>query len=190
MGGSFRPEQVAGLFRNQWQVWAGICIIQAFSEDELNQWIEQLNQVAASEKRLHGQEFTLRDHIRGMVLAMLSNQRPWQPIGMNLDYIDGLFHQYDPEYIITTDPEIFRAGIQEYALGNRNIAAQMRSLSENVQTMHRIIGNYGSMDAFVTHVAPFEVARIISDPASGYKLNRIGIALALEYLRNVGIRVA
>ena len=26
MGGSFTPEQVAGMFRNEWQVWTGICI--------------------------------------------------------------------------------------------------------------------------------------------------------------------
>jgi hypothetical protein len=36
MGGRFRPELVAGLNRNGWQVYAGICNILAISMNRLN----------------------------------------------------------------------------------------------------------------------------------------------------------
>lgn len=42
--------------------------------------IKEFGQVRASEERAAGKEFGLRDHVRGLVLALLSCQRPWGPI--------------------------------------------------------------------------------------------------------------
>ncbi|HRZ27860.1 MAG TPA: hypothetical protein P5295_13730 [Spirochaetota bacterium] len=45
-------------------------IVVAFGKDVLYQWIEELNQVAAVERRARGEEFSVRDHIRAMILAL------------------------------------------------------------------------------------------------------------------------
>ena len=44
------------------------------------------------------------------------------------------------------------------------------------------------MDQFVTSDEPNMIATKLSDSASVYKLKQVGYTLALEYLRNVGIR--
>ena len=53
--------------------------------------IADFGQVEASEKRRRGQRFALRDHVRGLILAQLSNNRPWGPIARNRDKIDRIF---------------------------------------------------------------------------------------------------
>jgi hypothetical protein len=42
--------------------------------------INKMGQVSAAEKRSNGYEFTLNDHLRGLILSLLSNQRPWKQI--------------------------------------------------------------------------------------------------------------
>ena len=46
---------------------------------------------------------------------------------------------------------------------------------------------YKRQDNFVTSAPAYEIVKKISDNKSKYKINRVGEALAWEYLRNVGI---
>ena len=46
--------------------------------------VAEFGQVRASEERARGKQFTLREHVRGLVLSLLSNQRPWGPIARSL----------------------------------------------------------------------------------------------------------
>lgn len=71
--------------------------------------------------------------------------------------------------------------------GNRKIKNQMNSLSHNIQQLKKISQDFGSLDKFVTNKAPEEIANILSNPNSEYKIKEIGMPLAMEYLKNVGI---
>jgi hypothetical protein len=53
--------------------------------------IIEFGQVRASEERLQDKQFNLVDHTRGLILSLLSNQRPWGPIAANLDRIGDIF---------------------------------------------------------------------------------------------------
>jgi hypothetical protein len=53
--------------------------------------VDEFGQVRASEQRAQGKTFKLVDHIRGLILSLLSNQRPWGPIARNIDHIAGTF---------------------------------------------------------------------------------------------------
>jgi hypothetical protein len=71
--------------------------------------------------------------------------------------------------------------------GNRAMKKQLLVLPENIATLRRIAAVYGSVDAFVMRDDPDAIARCLSEPGE-HKLKQMGYALAMEYLRNVGIR--
>jgi hypothetical protein len=136
-----------------------------------------------------GQRFGLRDHLRGLLLSQLSNQRPWRPIAQNLDRIQRIFLDYDPDALQQADPSGLANAIRAIRCGNRAILQQMIALGSNVAIFRRIESDYGSLDKFVTSSDPIGIAKLIST-SGPYKLRYVGPALALEYLRNVGVRAA
>jgi len=146
-------------------------------------------QVAASERRSRGDSFTLRDHIRGLILSQLSNQRPWKPIADNLERLTALFHDFQPKLLLAEDPAVLVRRVKDIRCGNRSIQRQMEGLASNIRTLERIAADFGSLDSFVVHALPEKVTRILSS-AGPYKLRSIGPALAFEYLRNVGVRAS
>jgi endonuclease III len=156
---------------------------------DYEQIIKDLGQVEASEARESGRQFTLRDHLRGLLLSLLSNQRPWKPIADNLEPIRKVFLGYDPDALAQADPMDLEMGIRKIHCGNRAIAKQMNALHVNIETLRRIEKDHGSLDEFVTSSNPDEVAEQISKPGR-YKLRQVGYTLAQEYLKNVGIRAA
>ena len=149
--------------------------------------IHEFGQVKASEDRAAGKEFTLQEHLRGLLLSQLSNRRPWGPIAQNLPRIDEIFFCYDPEMVRITDPGYFTEAIQMIRCGNIQIKVQMKCLADNINTLIRIQHNHGSIDTFITSDTPDAIADKLSK-AGRYKLKQMGYTLALEYLRNVGIR--
>lgn len=153
-----------------------------------NKMIDEMGQVEATEKRRNGQEFTLKEHIKGLVFAMLSNQRPWGPIDDNYDKIGDIFLQYSPDKLQKVDPREIVQKILDIKCGNRSISKQVESLDYNINQFKKIINDFGSMDKFVSSKTGKEIAIMLSDPESPYKIKYLGFALAMEYLRNVGIR--
>lgn len=153
---------------------------------DYEQKIDELGQVQASEQRASGRIFSLRDHLRGLVLSQLSNQREWKQIAENLERVSQVFLDYDPDALSQADPMVLKAELCAIRCGNLAIRNQLNALGSNIETLRRIERDYGSLDKFVTSSDPSTIAKHISD-AGSYKLKYIGFALALEYLRNVGI---
>lgn len=138
-------------------------------------------------KRQAGKQYTIQDHIRGMVYSLLSNQTKWHRIEPHLSVIDKLFFDYDPDKIISTDPDYFSNGLFSLKCGNICTKNQMKALSYNIQNFRRIEKEYGSIDAFIT-VKPTEtIVHKLTKSTSPFKMKMLGEALAWEYLRNVGI---
>jgi hypothetical protein len=157
---------------------------------DYEQTIKDFGQVAASEARAGGRVFTLRDHTRGLLLSQLSNQRPWARIAALLDRIGQVFLEYDPDALQRADPLQLEAEIRALSCGNRAIREQMKALSTNIATLRRIEKENGSLDKFVTSRNPDAIAKQLSELGSPYKLRYVGYTLAMEYLRNVGVRAA
>ena len=149
--------------------------------------IEGLGQVDATEKRSNGYQFTLQDHLRGLILALLSNQRPWKPIANNLDNLETIFLNYQPEKLKKTDPEDLVKNVKAIKCGNRSIKRQMETLHYNISIFEKIEAENGSIDTFITSQPAEEIADKLSNPSSPYKLKQMGMALTMEYLKNVGI---
>lgn len=139
------------------------------------------------EKRKSGKHYSIRDHIRGMIYSLLTNQTKWYRVEPHLSEIDELFCNYDPERIMATDARCFYEGIFDLKCGNRRTKAQMEALSENIQILQRIEKKFGSIDSFISSESAESIVGKLSKKSSPYKLKMMGEALAWEYLRNVGV---
>nr|WP_319372820.1 hypothetical protein [uncultured Methanobacterium sp.] len=146
--------------------------------------IEELGQV--EDKSKSREELTLNDHVKGMIHAMLSNNRPWAPIEKNMYNIDKIFLNYDPDKLEKADPQELVEQIEDIGCGNRSINSQMKHLKYNINQLRIIEEDYGAINNFLTIYEPLKMAKLLSNP-SKYKIKQFGLTLAMEYLKNVGI---
>lgn len=143
----------------------------------------------AYDKRVAGHVFTLQEHVEALVLSLLSANRPWFQIENNLDNIAKIFHGYNPDYLSLADPNKLVEKICSIDCGNRSIYKQMESLKHNISVLRKIDVDYGSVDAFAVEAIkdPMSIAIALSLKDGMYKLKNVGQALALEYLKHVGV---
>jgi endonuclease III len=149
-------------------------------------YVDEFGQVEACEKRRRKIEFTFEDHLKGLILSLLSNQRPWKKVAENINEIHKIFFEYKLEKVKGASPDQFTEKIQAIGCGNRAIKKQMESLSYNIDILLEIKKRYGSLDKFVSSDTPKNIAIILGGKGE-FKLKQIGITLAFEYLRNVGV---
>lgn len=138
-------------------------------------------------ERSRGKAFSFQEHLRGLIYALLTNQRKWSDVEPKLPQIDKLFFDYDVEEIGKHDGTYFENGIRNLRCGNISIKTQMAGLHHNIAVLEDIEKAYGSLDSFVTSEAAESIVKKLSNSGSKYKINGLGVALAWEYLRNVGI---
>lgn len=137
--------------------------------------------------RKEGKKYTINDHIRGMIYAMLTNQTKWYRIEPHLSEIDILFYNYDPDKLLEIDPSELCKGLFKIKCGNMSTKAQMKSLADNIRLLQNIEKEYGSVDTYITSEPAADIVQKLSQKSSSYKMKMLGEALVWEYLRNVGI---
>lgn len=137
--------------------------------------------------RKKGKVYTLDAHVRAMVYSLLSAETPWERIEPNLEAIDRIFGNYDPEFVKNQDPEKFVEEIRTISCGNRNIKRQMEALKYNIEVFEKLEDKYGSMDACINELGFGKVVKMLADYESQYKLKMMHIALVSEYLRWMGV---
>lgn len=133
--------------------------------------------------------FDLSEHIRTMVYAQLSNNRPWEPIAENVNSIDKIFGNYDSDFIKNTEPNVFIEEIQKLRCGNRQIRKQMLNLNDNIETLQKIAQEHGTIDNYYRTENLVTVIKSLSDSDGKYKLKCMGVPLVCEYLKGLGIEV-
>lgn len=137
--------------------------------------------------RQNGKRFSLNEHIKAMVYALMTNQTVWNRIVPSLRAIDKIFHDYDADFIKTHNPDDFAEEIFCLKCGNRSTRKQMNALKGNIEVFERLEQEYGAVDIFIEEHSPEDVVAAFSQAGSAYKLDMMGEALVWEYLRNVGI---
>jgi endonuclease III len=145
------------------------------------------NEVSKMDLRAQGKEFSLSEHIEGMVYSLLSAQTVWANIEHNMFGIRKLFCNFNAEEIKQHDFSYFVDGLAKLRCRSRLTNNQMKALHGNIATMEHIVNEYGSMDKFVTSRPQQEIVKLLSKAGSKYKLRQMGEALVWEYLRNVGV---
>lgn len=135
--------------------------------------------------RKDGHVFTFEEHIKAMLLSLLSANRPWKQVEENIPKLDEIFGYYNPEFLKSEDPKVLMDKVCTAGCGNRAIMRQMQGVSYNVRLMEEIVGVIGDLEKLVTNNDPYDVSNVLS--SGHYKLAGFAQTLALQYLRNVGI---
>ena len=126
--------------------------------------------------------FSIQEHIRGMVYSMLSLGIPWERVEKNIDentgritILDNIFHQYEPEYLLSYSPEKLTEQIKEIGCAGLRTRKQMRGLiQKNILKMMELEKNYGSIDQYYQKFIENDpskksLVKDISDPRSADK---------------------
>lgn len=150
--------------------------------------IDDLGQVKAVENRDEKRELSFNEHLKAFIYSMLSNRRKWTDIINKKSQINKIFYNFDPEKLEKCNTEFLIIQIEKAKCGNISIYKQIEALPHNINQFRKIEKDFGSLDEFVTHDSPAKVIKLLSKGDSEYKIKQMGDALALEYLKNVGIR--
>lgn len=157
------------------------------------------------DRRNRGEKFEISDHIGAMVYSMLSSCISWERFLKHIDektgritIIDSIFCNYDTESLLQCTPNQLTCALkaddikcvsqstfkQMTALLNSNIhkLIEFESKNNSIDEYYQsIIDNKGSVKGLIT---------ALSDSKSNDKMKQLGIALACEYLRNVGYDIS
>lgn len=155
------------------------------------------------DKREKDEVFTVSDHIRGMVYAMLSSGIAWERVESEIDLatgqiqpIDEIFHDYDVNYILKCDPNDLANKINEIGCSGQSTWKQMQALiTVNIPKMIKFAEEYGSIDNYYqTFINEDRTVKSLVKALSYHdrkdKMSELGEALTAEYLRNVGYNIS
>lgn len=143
--------------------------------------------LAYIERRKNGERFSMEEHVKGMIYALLSNERQWKGVQDKLGEIDAIFYDYNPDKIKNEKPDAFENAIRELRAGNRQIKRQMQALKPNIETLEKIEAEYGSVDEYYNSTDKYDVVKALA--RGKYKLRCMEAPLVSEYLKNVGVDI-
>ena len=149
--------------------------------------IDNYGQVQACVRRDAGYTFTIKEHTRGLILAQLQSLSTWDPVVDNLRKVSPVFFDYEPDKLLATDLSELTQNVEEHGYSGGSVKKQMAVLHDNITMLLDLQRQYGSVDNFVVSRNPFEIAGLISKRGK-YKLKQVSLNLAVEYLRNVGVK--
>lgn len=150
------------------------------------------------DQRLEGKKFSIEDHVKAMVYAMLTSDTQWKSLEEYFNdkgeifLIDELFHNYNPEYVMSCNPEELAKSIKGLVGVGRFTKIQMEALINiNIPKLLEIEEQYGSVDDFYNTFIKNDgtlksLVRTLSDGKSENKLVRLDVSGVTEYLRNLG----
>lgn len=110
--------------------------------------------------------------------------------------VDKIFHGYNPDYILSCNPDDLANNIMGFTLGNKSVGAQMNALVfDNIPKLLKFEKEYGSIDNYYNTFVEKDTSlkSLVSNLADGKsedKMTQMAVSLVAEYLRNVGYDIA
>lgn len=155
------------------------------------------------DRRDRKEEFSISDHIRGMVYAMLSSGIAWERVENSIDIltgkiktIDEIFHQYNPQILLECSSQELSDKVKHLHCASQSTKKQMNGLIHtNIEKLMQLEKEYDSIDGFYQRFIDKDssyktLIKTLSDSDSVNKMVEMGEALNAEYLRNVGYDMA
>ncbi len=131
----------------------------------------------------------LSEHVKTMIYAQLSNNRPWEPIAENKTAIDEVFLYYDIDALKKANPNDLVEKIMSIRCGNRQIRKQLHHLKHNIEVLESIEQKYGCIENYYRSTNLIDVVKSLSLYNGIYKLKMMGTPLVCEYLKGIGVDV-
>lgn len=150
----------------------------------------ELTILEAVKQRKNGKSFSFEEHLRGFVYAQLSALVSWKKIRDNQPKLNDIFCNFDRQHLKEKSSEDLINEITAIKCHNPYTTKnQMRSLKANIETFERIEQDFESLEKFITHSTPATIIKLLADSNSTYKIKYMGVPIACEYVRNVGIDI-
>lgn len=181
------------------------CDLLARKLPEMEQWVnERCADIPAArwentyichqvQRRKSGEPMELEtmDYIRAMTYAILSNSMDWRCVAQDVDLQTGRLRNVDKALKVYLDnKQDLSAAFERNQVRFRFKKRQIPAVEENFQCFNNnaadLPAKYAKMSADGTDFWPLVQAIANGKPEDGYKLAQIGLALACEYLRNLG----
>jgi len=147
--------------------------------------------------RINGKEFSLDNYVEALIFSLLSYRRKWKRIDELRDEIGEIFENFNFKRvkILAENPTKLINDIKGIRAGNYHIHSQMKALKGNLVVLEKLYDYIESdykkeVTIKEIHKYTIEYVKLIYKRRSEYKLNHIGIALAAEFLKNIGIPIA
>ena len=135
----------------------------------------------------NGGKLKFEDHIKAMILSLLSNMQEWDKIENNLADIKRVFCDYNIVKLMKKSETDILNEIKALKCGNLSINSQINHLKDNIRTLERIDREQGGLDYYYAMTDKYILVDKLSNPESEYKLQDMQVALVCEYLKGVGI---
>lgn len=140
------------------------------------------------QQRKSGRTFEFSDHLRAFVYSLMSSENKWEArVKPHLKDIDEAFFDYNVNQICKNDSDFFENKLKKIGCAPPPVHKQMQALHKNINILQALEKKYGSLDKWTQSDDGYFVAKQIFDSSSDYKMTSVGVSLACEYLRNVGI---
>ena len=117
-----------------------------------------------------------------MILAMLTANRPYEPIKQHLSQLESIFMNYDADKLKNADPEQLIKSVKSIRCGNMRIKFQMYALKHNISYLQQIHQEHGSIDAYYHSMTKYDLVKTLDN-----NLKEMSAPLISEYLPGVGI---
>ncbi|MGH7435164.1 MAG: hypothetical protein ACRENE_05790 [Polyangiaceae bacterium] len=151
--------------------------------------LEALGQVRLIRARAAGWKPTDETAMRGLFLAYLSAMTDWRRIQSALPQIDTLFDDWTPPSIARLrDRDLAKTytWLLDRKLGSVLLRRQLECLRAAARVFMRMGRDGATVCAVLERHAQADVASVLSAKESPWKLPGVGIALAAEFLKNLG----
>lgn len=164
-------------------------ILDNYLKDKVQEDID-LTILEAVNARKNGKCFSFEEHLHGFVYAQLSALVSWKKIKDNQPRLNEIFCNFDRLQLKEKSSEDLINEITSIKCHNPYTTKnQMRSLKANIETFERIEQDFESLEKFITHSTPSNIIKLLADSNSTYKIKYMGVPIACEYVRNVGIDI-
>ena len=145
-------------------------------------------------RRVSGHIYSIDEYVEGMVRAILTNSVPWARIAPHIasGRIASIFHGYSAAALKNVPYMDLVMGLRAIKCGNLSVVKQMQAIRGNIETLERIIADYGSIEDYFRALCPTTYPQITYnvlkdfDVNGCYKLGQMGMPLVCEFLKNMG----
>ena len=172
-------------------------------DHDLADWrgkIDCMGQVRSVEKREAGGAWGNDELFEALVRSILSANTDWAKVQRILPQLSALFHGFSLDWYSDLQPsEINQTLIpwfKQRKAGSQSLGASLRHLIECAKQLRKYCERYGSIESYLAQLSaqhnadPKAVAATLGEQASPAKLPGLGVALAAEFLKNIGYDIS
>lgn len=146
---------------------------------------KEISGIEQNRQKLLANTLTLQDHVRAMVLAMLSGRRRWKCVEDKQRAINAIFCQYDPEELKHADKGLIEREMKAIVAGSQILRKQLQALNQNIEMLEKIEKEIG-LNNYLRNT-PKEV--VFEELSKGkYKLKEMDNSVC-EYMKAVGVQI-